>query len=605
MSILTDSRIVIGLSYGYHDSALALLQNGRVIFASSEERFSRTKNTKSFPQNTFDYVRKLYRLDNSTVAKIVFYEYPELKLRRIYNSYMGVNQTERFLDVVARWYKDGRLDVPREIAARTGLDPGKVDFVGHHESHASAAFYCSPFDDAAVLTIDGVGELQTSTMFDASLETFTLVAASEYPHSLGLIYAAFTKFLGFASNEDEYKVMGLAAYGHPIFREAIQEIVTVDEGGRLKVCPGYIDLENSRQPFTERFTSRFGEPMSSEWRFSNYSADDFVTNSELRRAANIASSLQSVTENIVLQLALDAVARTKRKNLCLSGGVALNGLANEKVARALASEGRKLFVYPAAGDAGGAVGAALMWAWRAGLPMRGGVRSGSSSDRAREAECPPELVYLGRDIGEGEAVLSVTSSPHYRRTLSGSELIHTAARKLLAGEIIGWAFGRAEWGPRALGNRSILASPADAAVKDRINAKIKYRELYRPFAPVVLAEFAAEVFELSDDAEASRSHSPYSFMLSVTTVRSCWRDRIPGVVHNDNTARVQILSQSQNPLLYDLLQCFWRLSGIPVLVNTSFNLNGEPIVNDAYDAVKTFEHSGLDSLFCGGLFFEK
>jgi carbamoyltransferase len=599
---------IIGVSFGYQESAVAVLKGETVIFASSEERFSRLKNDPKFPSAALEYVQKRFSLDDNNIEAICYYENPAKKIRRIFESQKKNNSRDITL-VLRDWVLNRKSSVCSELSRFFGVSCDKIFIGEHHRSHAAAAFYSSPFSEATVLTIDGVGESQTSTVYKADREKLKLVSESVFPNSLGLTYAAFTRFLGFKSNEDEYKVMGLAAYGEPVLKNEVLKMVTL-QGSVFNLNTEFLNFSNASAPWTKKFRDVFGEPIGSGWRFSQYSDSDFDKDPLLMRAANIASSLQNAVEEIIVKQAIAACEATGVFNLCYSGGVALNGMVNDELIGKISGErGGEVFIYPAPGDAGSAVGAALDFRYRSLADEAD--RYCAEADKTSKTYQPKfslrSSVYVGYDIADDQNASNLEKSIFYTGTLSDNELSKKISSMLFDDKIVGWVRGSAEWGPRALGNRSILASPIRAEIKTRVNASIKYRERYRPFAPIVLEEWADRIFCVrSKSAKVGLpTWSPYRFMMVVADVCEEWKSKIPGVVHQDGTARVQVLSKSDNLVLYELLMGFFNLSGVPVLLNTSFNLNSEPIVNTAADAYKAFELSDLDVLVIGNRVFEK
>lgn len=577
----------IGISYGYHESAVAVLKDASLIFASTEERFSRLKSDPRFPVNALQYALKHFEINQQNLQEIVYYERPELKIRRVYNELKRKGDENRLPFILAKWLKEGRIDPGFEISAQTGFSTDLVSFAGHHESHARTAFEMSPFSDAAVLIVDGVGEEQTLSIYAADDSKINLLKESKYPHSIGLIYAAFTHFLGFNSNEDEYKVMGLSAYGQPRYDHHIKQIIKINENFDLDLDKSWIEYAGDKASFTPKFFEVFGEPLASDWRFrdATLGAEHEVI---FRRAADIAASLQVVLEDLISRLVHISHKLSGMTNICIGGGVALNGLAIGKVLREAKEKGTRVFLYSSPGDAGSAIGAAYTSSW---------VQHGRSNNKQHNGNS----VYLGLDVVEDPSLADVARSVYFKKILNENDRINLAAKHLAEGLVIGHVIGRAEFGPRALGNRSILASPRDSEIKNRVNLKIKYRESYRPFAPSVLAEYANDLFHLAD-LGIQEEYNPYCFMLAVVKVRDNWVHKIPGIVHEDGTARVQVLHRNQNPRFHALLTEFNRITGLPVLLNTSFNLNGEPIVNTARDAIRTFEASNIDALFCEGYY---
>ena len=448
-----------------------------------------------------------------------------------------------------------------------GVPANRILFCEHHLSHAASAFYCSGFFEAAILTVDGIGEWATATLGEGRGAEIRLPLEIRWPHSLGMLYSVFTSFLGFEVNEGEYKVMGMAPYGSPRYVDKVWKVVRVSDDGAIGLDLDYFSFHHTPdRAFSARFLTLFGQPRVAEAPVeSEYYAD-------------IAASLQHVTEEILLRMARAACARSGLKKLVMAGGVALNAVANGRIQDEIGIE--ELYVQPSAGDGGGALGAAL-WAWHMvlGRPRGFQMRHASWGRTVPVDEARAELARAG--------LSSVCLK-------SEDELLHRAVDDLLDGRVLGWSQGRFEWGPRALGHRSILADPRREDARDVVNSKIKFRELFRPFAPSLPVEAAGRYFE-----SPLASQSTPRFMLRTARVRDEMRERIPAVTHVDGTARPQLVEQATNPLYYGLIRRFGEASGHPVLLNTSFNLRGEPIVASAADAISTFQRSGLDVLYLG------
>lgn len=583
--------IVLGLSFDFHDSAAALLIDGRIVAAVQEERFTRIKHDAAFPRRSIEFCLREGGITIDRVDHIVYYENPLKKFDRIvWASEANAPRSRGYLEgVVHSWFKWEKFDVIKKIAAELAVDKNRISFVDHHDSHLSAAYYCSPFDHAAVVTMDGVGEYETGVLAVGRGSAIERKAVINLPHSLGLLYSAFTAFLGFEVNEGEYKVMGMAAFGQPSRYDEVRRLVTLKDDGTYEIDQTCFEfLTPVDLPFTEEFKRRFGEPRVPESPFAvdpaDLPADAGVTAAEIiaksRHYADLAASIQKVTEEIILHVVDHAVRYAGTKNVCLAGGVALNSLANGRLIR---ERGYTLFVQPAAGDAGNAIGAAA--AYYHGVAKQPRMTAFQSA-------------YLGEAFSESEIAAAVRESGYDSVTVcrSSGELAEHVAGLLAGGAIVGWMQGRAEWGPRALGNRSILADPTNPNMKRMVNERVKFRELFRPFAPAVTAEAAEEYFEFTSDA---RVGAPEYYMLAVHPVRESKKSVIPAVTHADGSARVQIVTELSNPGFYSLLKSFGQRKGVPVLMNTSFNLRGEPIVNSPRDALKTFGLSGIDYLVLG------
>jgi len=575
---------ILGISAYYHDAAACLVRDGEIIAAAQEERFTRKKHDPEFPKHAIAYCLKEAGIGVGDLDAIGFYDKPIVKFERILQTFlaespMGVRQ---FLDGMPVWLKE-KLFTREQI--RADLDfKGEIYFAEHHESHAASAFYPSPFAEAAVLTMDGVGEWATSSYGIGKGKDLELLAELRFPHSLGLLYSAFTYYTGFKVNSAEYKVMGLAPYGEPRYVDAIlKELVDLKEDGSFKLNMRYFNYLRGRTMTNGVFDGVFGGPPRAP------------ESSLTQREMDLARSVQEVTEEIMLRMARQVHRDTGLENLCLAGGVALNCVGNGRLLR----EGpfKRLWIQPAAGDAGGAVGVALL-VWHKVLgnerPANGG------RDRMRGSFLGPEF-----EAAEIEAVLEQFGARYTR--LGPAELVERTADLLAQAKVVGWFQGRMEFGPRALGGRSILGDARSARMQAVMNLKIKFRESFRPFAPSVLRERVADYFELDCD-------SPY--MLLVAPVRADHRrlmtteeerlfgieklnvprSDLPAITHVDYSARIQTVTEEANPLYYRLLKAFEARTGCPVLVNTSFNVRGEPIVCTPADAYTCFMRTEMDAL---------
>lgn len=569
---------ILGISAHYHDSAAALLIDGLPVAAVQEERMSRRKNDAAFPLAAIEWCLDSAGLEPEDLDAVVFYERPMLKFERILTTTLRAFPVGRKAFVHAMRNSLGeKVWVRGIIQAQLGVSRRKVLFTEHHQGHAAAAFLTAPTREAAILTTDGVGEWATLTVGRGrrtlgGATSIELLREVRWPHSLGMLYSTFTAFLGFAVNEGEYKVMGLAAYGTPRFADAVRKVIRRTADGAFSLELGYFEFHTSvARSFSQQFIELFGQPRAA------WDPIDLATD-EGRRFADIAASVQLVLEEILVDMTRALQRETGLADLCLGGGVALNGVAN---ARILAESGfERLFVPPAPGDAGCALGAAL-YADRVhfGNPDRDFPDHPFWGPAAE----PAELARIAREDG-----LAV-------ETLDDASLIARTAEDLAADRIVGWMDGACELGPRALGARSILAAPHSAQTRDRLNRDIKYREEFRPFAPVVPAELAERFFELPPGGVRLAR-----FMSGVFPVRPEWRARLAAVTHVDGTARVQAVERSMAPRLHDLIMAYGKLTGVPVLLNTSFNLAGEPIVNRVAEGYSTFRRCGIDVLVAGG-----
>ena len=495
---------------------------------------------------------------------------------------------ERALD---SWVHEGKFDAGRRICDHLGVAPERVFTMTHHAAHAAAAFFCSPFDRATVITMDGVGEHETLTVSAASDRTITRLYGASLPESLGLFYSAFTAFLGFEVNDGEYKVMGMAGFGQPTHLDTMRTLLRTTPDGLFAIDHNYFEFECPEElPYKPALRTLFGDPREPESAFRvpgrGESAARGSVESQSQCYANVAASVQARIEEVVLHIVGHAIKTTGNRNVCLAGGVALNSLANARVQRELRCQ---LYVHPAAGDAGAALGAAL---------HHHHVRLGGGRHPALEH------VFLGESHDEDDVLAEFQRHgiTGWRRSDDESQLLREVVDRLVDGQVVGWMQGRFEWGPRALGNRSILANPMRNDMQEIVNLRIKFREPFRPFAPSVLAEHAHEYFELPETIPPTAAEN---FMLAVAGVRPDKQALIPAVTHYDGSARVQIVRQQTNPRYYRLIQAFAARTGVPVLLNTSFNLRGEAMVDKPYDALETFFWSEMDSLVIGEIILDK
>ena len=562
---------ILGISAHYHDSAAGLVVDGVPVCAVEEERLSRRKNDAAFPLLAIEWCLEQAGLEPEALDAVVFYEKPMLKFERILT--MALRAFPRSWRSFPQAMKNSlgeKLWVKGIIASQLGVEGRKILFTEHHQSHAAAAFYPSPFEEAAILTADGVGEWATLSLGRGSKAGgIELLRELRFPHSLGMLYSTFTAYLGFPVNEGEYKVMGLASYGQPSRADDVRRLVQALPDGAFRLDLDYFDFHaGARRSYSDKFVQLFGPPREP------WDPIDLGT-PEGKRQADIAASVQLILEEQLLALARGLQRETGLAALCLGGGVALNGVANARLLRE--SGFGQIYVPSAPGDAGCALGAAL-WADR--IHFR------------RPHVAIPDHPYWGPAI-DGDDLARIAGEDG----LSCETLADVPARvadELMKGRIVGWMQGASELGPRALGNRSILAAPHDAAMRDRLNRGIKYREEFRPFAPAVPVEHARRYFDLPEGGERLGR-----FMSGVFPVRPEWRSRLAAVTHVDGTARVQTVDRHTAPLFHALLEAYGARSGIPVLLNTSFNLAGEPIVNRAVEGYSTFRRSGIDLLVAG------
>ena len=558
---------ILGISCFYHDSAAALIKDGQLVAAAHEERFTRKKHDQDFPANAIQYCLQAGGIQAQDIDYIGFYDKPFIKFERILTTYVATfpKSLPSFLKSMPVWLKE-KLWIPQKIREELG-DAGKLLFVEHHLSHAASAFFVSPFSEAAILTADGVGEWETTTMGTGNDKTLTLTQSIHFPHSLGLLYSAFTYYLGFRVNSAEYKVMGLAPYGKPVFADLIlRELVSLKDDGSFRLNMNYFAYDYGLTMTNQRFHSLFGAPpRTPESALTQFHKD-------------IAASIQRVTDEIMVRMTTHLHRQTGSNNLCLAGGVALNCVSNSKI---LASSGFKnIFIQPAAGDAGGSVGAAF---YIYNMLLK------------NERTFTWSHNFIGPEYSDDEIeqVLQQIGLVHERYT-TGPLLVKTA--QLIADQnVVGWFQGRMEFGPRSLGARSILADPRNPENYSRVNLKIKFRESFRPFAPTILFERLEEYFEFD---------RPSPYMLFVAQVRP-ERRTIPAVTHVDGSARLQTITRSDHPLTYDLISEFEKLTGCPVVINTSFNVRGEPIVCTPLDAIKCFLRTDMDYLILGSYVLDK
>ena len=543
---------IIGISALFHDSAVSLLQEGRLTAAAQEERFSRAKHDPSFPVRAFRFCLKQGGISIHDIDRIAYYEEPVKKLERhlwMALPHLSISQAMGF------WEKAKRP--VRKIREALGYD-GPVEIVSHHQAHAASAYYFSGFEEAAILTVDAVGEWTTTAYGRGKANQIELFDDVEFPHSIGLLYSTITGYLGFSVNDGEYKVMGLAPYGRPIWTDSIWRLIRRGPLGQFFLDMKYFDFVREDQMFTDALVDLFGHPpRERESEIEQFHKD-------------VASSLQAVLEEILLEKCEYLYQKTGCENLCMAGGVALNCVANARILR----DGpfKRLFVQPAAGDAGCSAGAAAL--------VEAHLNGGMARERLAH-------VYLGPAFSSNAIASMLASTPVTPRDFREREddLLKCVVDYLAAGKVVGWFHGRMEFGPRALGARSIIADPRDPDMRDRINALIKMREAFRPFAPVVLESRARSHFALDH---------PSPFMLETTSV--CSALDLPAITHVDNSARVQTVDPQHNPRFARLLECFEQRTGCPILLNTSFNMRDEPIVCSPIDALVCFVRSGIDAL---------
>jgi len=580
---------ILGISCYYHDAAAALIKDGKLVAAAAEERFTRVKHDFNFPQNAIQFCLDYADLTSHDLDYVVFYEKPFHKFERtLMTSLQSFPRAWRvFRESMLMWLGD-KLWVKSHIKDRLNIEERRILFSEHHLSHAASAFYPSPFKEAAILTVDGVGEWTTTTMGTGEGTEIRLDKELKFPHSLGLLYSTFTAFLGFRVNNGEYKVMGMAPYGEPKYQDKIYDnLIDVASDGSFWLNMEYFSYHYSdERMFSPKFTELFGEPrdprmdfFSSDMSYPSYFGEkppDYLEKCQTNEHyANIAASIQLVTEEILLKLVRSLYKETGLKNLCMAGGVCLNSRANGRIV--LETPFEKIFVQPAAGDGGGALGAALQ-------VYHGSLR--------QPRDFILEHAYWGKGYTEEEIRKFLEqNSISYEHHVDDETLLDRVVEDIERGKVVGWFQGRFEWGPRALGNRSILADPRNGDMKDLVNVKIKFREPFRPFAPVILEEHAEDFFQ----GEGIARQYAARYMLLVLPFRAAKGESINAVNHL-GTGRLQTIREEWNPRYYRIVKKFGEATGIPVLLNTSFNLRGQPIVNSPADAFRTFNESGIDVL---------
>ncbi len=593
-------KSILGISAFYHDSAAAILIDGKIIAAAQEERFTRKKHDASYPFNAVEFVLKFSNLKLSEIDEIVFFEKPFLKFERLLETYVAFAPKgfKSFIKAIPIWLKEKLFQKNLLINHlkehdNNFNDENKILFSEHHLSHAASAFYPSPFEEAIVLTADGVGEWATTTIAIGRGSTLDIKKEIHFPHSLGLLYSAFTYYTGFKVNSGEYKLMGLAPYGTPLYTDKIiNNLIDIKEDGTYWMDQTYFNYATGLTMTSKKFHDLFGqEPRNPK--------KDQLTQFHM----DIAASIQKVTEDIMIKLAKSLKEEFNISNLCLAGGVALNCVANGKILKEKIFD--NIWVQPAAGDAGGSLGAALaLWHIEQNNPRKVNLNDDMQGS------------YLGPEYSQKQIEENLERVGAKYQILKEEDLIEKTANDLTLGKAVGWFQGRMEFGPRALGARSILGDPRSSEMQKNLNMKVKYRESFRPFAPSVLKEDLSDWFELSED-------SPY--MLTVASIKSdkiitmseeqkklfgidklnIKKSEIPAVTHVDYSARIQTVHKKTNEKYYKLIQKFKDKTNCPVVVNTSFNVRGEPIVNTPLDAFNCFMGTELDTLAIGNCYLEK
>ena len=564
---------VLGISCYYHDSAAALLKDGKVVAAVEEERFSRIKFDDDFPKNAIGWCLNQEGITAEQIDCVAFYDKPILKFERLLDNYLAVapKGLYSFLDVIPKWIHK-RLWIKSQISKTLKNFKGKIIFPEHHLSHAAHAFFTSPFNEAAILTVDGVGEWSTTTFGSAYDTKIVLTNDIRWPHSVGLFYSAFTYFLGFKVNEGEYKLMGLSSYGKPKYYDKIMdELIDVKTDGSIHLNMKYFSFTYDKVMTNKNFSDLFGIPPRNH---------DSKTE---QIHYDIGASAQLVLEEILLKMVNHVYEKTKTNNLCLGGGVALNGVANYRILKEGPFE--NIHIPPSPGDAGSAIGAAQF-----------SYYSYEKNKRTipNIAELTKNNIYVGPEYVNDKIKSFLDKNNINYEFFENHILLSKTAKLISEGNIVGWYQGRMEWGPRALGNRSILADPRNPEMKNILNEKIKHRESFRPFAPSILEEFVSEFFELD---------IPSPYMLLVAKVKK--PEIIPAVTHIDGTGRLQSVSKDVNLLYHNLINEFYKITGVPAIINTSMNVMGEPIVNTPDHAYKMILKTDMDFLVMGNYMISK
>ncbi|HNR33541.1 MAG TPA: carbamoyltransferase [Candidatus Hydrogenedentes bacterium] len=583
---------ILGISAFYHDSAACLVRDGDIVAAAQEERFSRKKHDPRFPDHAVAYCLQEGRITARDLDYVVFYDKPFLKFERLLSTYLAIapKGLTSFIQQMPAWLKE-KIFMRNTIRERLDYE-GKVLFTQHHQSHAAAAFFPSPFEEAAIITLDGVGEWATSTFGVGRENRIEILKEIKFPHSLGLLYSAFTYFTGFKVNSGEYKLMGLAPYGEPKFvKEILTELVDIKEDGSFRLNMDYFDFCAGLRMTNEKFDRLFGGPRRTP--------ETKLTQREM----DIARSIQIVTEEIILRIGRHVHKTTGMRNVCLAGGVALNCVANGRLLR----EGPfdDVWIQPSAGDAGNALGCAL-FAWHQLLD------NPRTPDSRRQ-----KATYLGPAFSDEEiqSYLESEGIP-FTRFSSDEELCQCVAGLVATENVVGWFQGRMEFGPRALGARSILGDPRSREMQSVLNLKIKFRESFRPFAPTVLAEHVSDCFGLDREspymllvapvrAERLRTLSPDEEEAQGFAKLKVVRSDMPAITHVDNSARIQTVDKRDNPVYHRLIECFKERTGCPVIINTSYNVRGEPIVCTPHEAFTCFMRTRMDYLVMGHFLLDK
>ncbi len=592
-------KTILGISAFYHDSAACILKDGKIIAAAQEERFTRKKHDSSYPKHAIEFVLKYAKLKLSEVDSIVFFEKPFLKFERLLETYVAFAPKGyiSFAKAIPLWIKEKLFQKNFLYNKLKEHDQNytsdlNIFFSEHHLSHAASAFFPSPFEEAVVLTADGVGEWATTTVAIGKNNNLEIKKEIHFPHSLGLLYSAFTYYTGFKVNSGEYKLMGLAPYGNPKYEDKIKKLIDIKDDGTFRLNQRYFNYATGLTMTNDKFSKLFGQKPRNP-------LNEKITQFHM----DIASSIQKVTEEIMLKLVKAIRKEYNIKNLCLAGGVALNCVANGKILKEKIFD--NIWIQPAAGDAGGSLGAALAL-WH--LDQKNPRNINNQDDMSGS--------YLGPEYSQVEIEKELNRLGAKFKILNESEIINQTSKDLSSGNAVGWFQGRMEFGPRALGCRSILGDPKSQDMQKNLNLKIKYRESFRPFAPSILAEELSNWFDMN-------SSSPYMLMVSNVKKEKCLkmtendlklfgieklnvkRSEVPAITHVDYSARIQTVHKHTNNKYHQLLSKFMEITGCPILVNTSFNVRGEPIVNTPEDAFKCFMGTELDNLAIGNCYLNK
>lgn len=554
---------ILGISCYYHDAAAALLHNGKIIAAAEEERFTRKKHDKTFPINAITFCLEKAQITSEQIEYIAFYEKPILKFERLLMQHIAMFPFSywSFYKAMPNWIVE-KLRVPttirKKLKNRKLKFNGEILFIEHHMAHAASSYLVSPYDESAILTVDGVGEWTTTAYGYAKGNEITLSKKIDFPHSLGLLYSAVTAYLGFKVNNDEYKIMGLAPYGKPVYYEQMKKLIEVKEDGSYALDMSYFTYHYKLKSISQKFIDEFGPARKSESQLE-------------QRHKDIAASVQKITEEVMFKMLNHLYKETKCENVCIAGGVALNSVANGKITKN--TPFKNIFIQPAASDAGTALGAAL-YVWHTIL--------------GNKREYVQTTSYFGPSFTSEEIKNFLDEHKIVYTQYNEKEIPKKTAELINQNHVIGWFQGAMEWGPRALGNRSIMSNATHPDMKDILNAKVKHREMFRPFAPVILQEKVHEWFEIDKDEE--------SFMLSVYPFKEEKRKLVPSVVHVDGSGRLQTINKQQNWQYYSVIKEYEKLTGVPILINTSFNIRGEPIVCTPQQAYRCMMGTGIDYL---------